>query len=43
MLIGIRNVLIVGLVRIVLSMFFVSVHDTISRDNFFTKRRNTLH
>ena len=38
MLIGVghRNVLIVGLVRSWLSMFFLSVHRMITRDNFWT-------
>ena len=33
--VGLRNVLIVGLVRSMLSMFFLSVHNTIPRYNFF--------
>ena len=33
--VGLRNVLIVGLVRSLLSMFFLSVHHTIPRDKFF--------
>ena len=33
--VGLRNVLIVGLVRSLLSMFFLSVHHTIPRDKIF--------
>ena len=33
--VGLRNVLIVGLVRSLSSMLFLSVHRTIPRDKFF--------
>ena len=33
--VGLRNVLIVGLVRSLLSMLFLSAHHMIPRDNFF--------
>ena len=33
--VGLRNVLLVGLVRIPLKMFFLSVHHTIPKDKFF--------
>ena len=34
--VGLRNVLIVGLVRSLLSMFFLSVHHMIPRDKIFS-------